>query len=374
MLVNVYVERSIRRVSPSRLPICLITAISLCACARVKAEASPCDSLQQLQLANAKITSARVISTGAFHMPRRDARGSVEFFNSFNTLRAFCRVEATATPSADSRINIEVWLPVTGWNGRYLGVGNGGFAGSIAYYRLGEAVNSGYAAGSTDTGHRGSARDSRWSVGHPEKQTDFDHRAVHEMTVIAKAAIESFYSKPPAHSYFSSCSNGGRQGLMEAERYPADYDGIMAGAPAIHWGFRTFLTANLETFRARGGKVVIYHGSADAPQNSIEYLNQQRSHFGANVADDFIQLYIVPGMGHCGSGEVPNDFGQWIRPDADAQNSMLKALERWVEDSVRPQAIIATQWRRDGDTASGVLRTMPLCPYPLRAGSDRQCH
>jgi pimeloyl-ACP methyl ester carboxylesterase len=361
-------------VRPSRLTLCFLIALALSACARVKAEASPCDSLQKLQLANTTITNARVVSTGAFQMPRRGARASVEFFNSFNTLRAFCRVQATVSPSTDSHINVEVWLPVTDWNGRFLGLGNGGYGGSIAYYRLGEAVNGGYAAGSTDTGHRGSSRDSRWAIGHPEKQTDFDYRAVHEMTVVARAAIEAFYTKTPSHSYFSSCSNGGRQGLMEAERYPTDYDGIMAGAPAMHWGFRTFLTGNLETFRARGGKVVIYHGSADAPQNSVEYLNQQRSHFGANVAEEFIQLYVVPGMGHCGSGDVPNDFGQWVRPNADAQNSMLKALERWVEDSVRPQSIIATQWKREGDTASGVLRTMPLCPYPQRAGSDRQCH
>jgi feruloyl esterase len=119
---------------------------------------------------------------------------------------------------------------------------------------------------------------------------------------------------------------------------------------------------------------MIYHGSADAPQNSIEYLNMQRSHFGPGVADDFIQLYVVPNMGHCGSGDVPNDFGQWVRPNADVQTSMLKALEHWVEDSVRPRSIIATQWKRDGDTASGVLRTMALCPYPQRPGSDRQCH
>jgi feruloyl esterase len=85
---------------------------------------------------------------------------------------------------------------------------------------------------------------------------------------------------------------------------------------------------------------------------------------GRDTADGFMQLYIVPGMGHCGSGDVPNDFGQWVRPSADPQNSMLKALERWVESGVRPASIVATQWRKDGDTASGVLRTRPLCPYP----------
>ena len=141
----------------------------------------------------------------------------------------------------------------------------------------------------------------------------------------------------------------------------------MAGAPAMHLGFSTFVTDKIDAFRERGGKLVIYHGGADAPQNSIDFFKQLQSRMGGNVVDGFMQLYIVPGMGHCGSGEVPNDFGQWVRPNADASDSMLKALERWVENGVRPMSIIATQWTKDGDTASGVLRTRPLCPYPQKA-------
>jgi pimeloyl-ACP methyl ester carboxylesterase len=311
------------------------------------------------------------VSAGAFQVPPGGPRSSVEYFTSFNRLRAFCRVQATISPSSDSRIDVEVWLPATGWNGRYLGVGNGGYGGSISYYRLGEAVNSGYASASTNTGHKGSSRSARWAVGHPEKQTDFDYRAIHEMTALARAAIQGFYGKPPGRSYFSACSNGGRQGLMEAERYPADYDGIMAGAPAMRFGFRTFVSGQLDAFRRRGGKLVIYHGSDDAPQNSIDYIDQLRSRMGRNAADGFTQLYIVPGMGHCGGGEAPNDFGQWVRPGADAQNSMLKALERWVEEGVRPASVIATQWMKDGDSSGGVVRTRPLCPYPQQARRTR---
>jgi hypothetical protein len=331
------------------------------------ANAATCDSLLKLNFPNATVTSARMIASGAFRLPPGGRRGSVEFFNAFNRLPAFCRVEATIRPSRDSDINVEVWLPANSWNGKYLGVGNGGFAGSISYFRLGEAVNSGYASASTDTGHRGSSRDSQWSVGHPEKQTDFDYRAVHEMTLLAKAAISAFYDRAPGRSYFSSCSNGGRQGLMEAERYPADYDGIMSGAPAMHFGFDTFVSGRLDAFRDRGGKVIIYHGSADSPQNSIEYLRDLQSRLGRTATDAFIQLYIVPGMGHCGSGDVPNDFGQWIRPGATPQNSMLKALEHWVELGARPEGIVAIQWKHDGDTASGIERTRPLCRYPQRA-------
>jgi hypothetical protein len=332
-----------------------------------KAVATPCDSLKRLALENTTIVSAQIVGAGAFRLPAGSPRGPIESISSFNRLPEFCRVQATVTPSPDSRIGVEVWLPTTGWNGRYLGVGNGGFAGSLSYFRLGEAVNSGYAGASTDTGHRGRARDASWSIGHPEKQTDFDYRAVHEMTLVAKAAIQAFYGTPPAHSYFSSCSNGGRQGIMEAERYPADYDGVMAGAPALNLGFRSFVSGRLDAFRDRGGKLVIYHGSADAPDNTIAFFERLRSRMGRDTADGFLQLYIVPGMGHCGSGEVPNDFGQWVRPDAAPSNSLLKALEQWVESGVRPQSVVAAQYRKDGEISSGVLRTRPLCPYPQKA-------
>src|SRR6266550_4727575 len=344
----------------------VLAALTLLFLAPENANAAPCDSLMKLQLANTTITNARIVSPGAFHLRPRQRR-SVEIFTAFDRLPAFCRVEATVRPSGDSHIQVEVWLPATAWNGKFLGVGNGGFAGSLSYFRLGEAVNSGYAGASTDTGHRGSARDSQWSIGHPEKQTDFDYRAVHEMTVVAKAAISAFYGRTPGHSCFSSCSNGGRQGLMEAQLYPADYDGIMAGAPAMHLGFRTFVSDKIDAFRDRGGKLVIYHGSGDAPQNSVDFFRLLQSRMGRNAVDAFMQLYIVPGMGHCGSGEAPNDFGQWVRPNADPEHSMLKALERWVELGVPPTSIIAIQWKNDGDTTSGVLRTRPLCPYPQTA-------
>src|SRR5436190_18209314 len=162
----------------------LLAALTLLLLSPENANAAPCDSLMKLQLANTTITNARIVSPGAFHMRPRQRR-SVEVFTAFNRLPAFCRVQATISPSPDSHIEVEVWLPATGWNGKFLGVGNGGFGGSLSYFRLGEAINSGYAGGSTDTGHKGSSRDSEWSVGHPEKQIDFDYRAVHEMTVVA---------------------------------------------------------------------------------------------------------------------------------------------------------------------------------------------
>jgi feruloyl esterase len=138
-------------------------------------------------------------------------------------------------PTADSDIKIEVWMPVAGWNGRFRGQANGGFAGEIDYHLLGFAVLQGYASAGTDTGHAASGVDASWALGHPEKTVDFAYRAIHEMTVVGKATVKAFYGEGAKHSYFVGCSNGGRQALMEAQRYPEDYDGIIAGAPANYW-------------------------------------------------------------------------------------------------------------------------------------------
>ena len=137
------------------------------------------------------------------------------------------------TPSPDSHIEFEVWLPSAGWNGKYLGTGNGGYAGEINYFDMIRSVSNGYATSSTDTGHQASAIDARWALGHLEKVADYGHRAIHETAVTAKALIHAFYGAAPRFSYFNACSNGGRQGLMEAQRYPDDYDGIIAAAPAL---------------------------------------------------------------------------------------------------------------------------------------------
>ena len=135
-----------------------------------------------------------------------------------------------ATPSADSEINIEVWLPMSGWNGRYQAVGAGGLAGSIPFGSMASALASGYAASGTDTGHRGG--NASFMPDYPEKLTDFAYRSTHEMAVAAKLMIDVFYGKPPSFSYFDACSGGGRQGLASAQRYPEDFDGIVAGAPS----------------------------------------------------------------------------------------------------------------------------------------------
>jgi feruloyl esterase len=204
------------------------------------APSGTCEGLAQLKLTGAKILSAQTVAAGAFTPPPNITPWIVGEPSFYKMLPAFCRVLAEATPSADSSIKIEVWMPANGqnsgsWNGKLQGQGNGGFAGEIGYRQLGTAVYQGYATVSTDTGHSAGGTDASWALGHPEKLTDFGYRGIHEMTRVAKVVVKAFYGKDPRHSYFGGCSNGGRQALMEAQRFPEDYDGILAGAPANFW-------------------------------------------------------------------------------------------------------------------------------------------
>jgi feruloyl esterase len=190
------------------------------------ANAATCESLSSLALANTAITSARLAPPGVFTPAGPSAATPSP---ALNNLPAFCRVTASITPTSDSDIAIEVWLPAAGWNGKLQSVGNGAWAGVIGYPALGAALAKGYAAAATDTGHIGNT--ASFVPGHPEKLVDYGYRAVHEMTVAAKAIVTAFYGSGPRLSYWNGCSTGGRQGLMEALRFPADYDGIIAGAP-----------------------------------------------------------------------------------------------------------------------------------------------
>jgi feruloyl esterase len=193
-----------------------------------------CEKLAQLNVPNTTITTAQTVAAGTFAGPPAPFSG-VDISALYKSLPEFCRVVAKGTPTTDSDITIEVWLPTSGWNGKLQGIGNGGFAGLIDDMQLGMALKAGYAATATDTGHTGSPIDAKWAIGHPEKVVDFGHRGIHEMTRVAKAVVQAYYSKAPQRSYFAGCSDGGREALMEAQRYPEDYDGILAGAPASYW-------------------------------------------------------------------------------------------------------------------------------------------
>lgn len=494
----------------------------LCLAALPAVAATSCADLAKVAIANATITEAAAVESGSFTPMGGQA---------MSDLPAFCRVALTLKPSSDSDIKLEVWMPASGWNGKFEGVGNGGFAGAISFPALAQAIKQGYATASTDTGHRAGGTDAGWALNHPEKIADFGYRAIHESAVAAKALMAAFYGNGPKRSYFNSCSNGGRQALMEAQRFPADYDGIIAGAPAnpwtrllslaivnsqstlsdmanyipanklasisaaalaacdandgvkdgvienpgqckfdpdvllckgedgtscltgpqvkalkslyagartskgeqimpgyspggeaepggwaawitgmqpqgsamfafgtqfyknmvfsdASWDFKTFnldrdypiadskvgkfLSAtdpDLSAFKKRGGKLIIFHGWSDAaipPQNAIDYYSSVQKKMGAKDTSDFVRLFMVPGMQHCGGGSGPSSFGANQAPTGDAQHDMGAALEQWVNGGAAPEQIIATKYK-GGGMASGVSRTRPLCAYPKTA-------
>jgi acetyl esterase/lipase len=193
--------------------------------------AGRCEALKNEQLPDTTITVAQAVAAGPFKSAFMFAAAQVP---------AHCRVAGRISPEPGSDIEFEVWMPLSDWNGRLYGSGNGGFGGAISYSPGPvEAVQHGAAGVSTDTGHSASspsaAEDGSWAQGHPERLKDYGYRAVHLATKSAQALISAYYGKRAQHSYFASCSNGGREGLMEAERYPEDYDGIIAGAPAYDW-------------------------------------------------------------------------------------------------------------------------------------------
>lgn len=492
------------------------------------ARGATCESIAALELPRTSITITELRPAGEFKPPVGRA---------FRNLPAFCRVVGSIKPSPDSDIAFEVWLPIEGWNGKFQGIGNGGFAGTINYAGLADAVAGRYATASTNTGHDSSADVSgdisaKWALGHPEKIIDFGYRAIHETADAAKAIVRAFYGEGPRHSYFNACSNGGRQALMEAQRFPADYDGIIAGAPANYWThllaaaawdmkatladaasyipaaklpaieaaalaacdtldgvkdgvienpqrcnfdpgvllckgpesdacltapqlaalrkiysgprdskgrqifpgysaggeaeaggwapwisgverekslmfgfgtqffkymvfdnpdwqFRTFdagrdtkaaddktaryLNAtdpDLSAFKKRGGKLIMFHGWSDAAipaLNAIDYYQSVVSKMGASDVDEFLRLYMVPGMQHCGGGAGPSSFGQNTAAKGDRLHDLDAALEAWVEQGTAAEQIIATKYKTASGAVPEVVRTRPLCPYPQAA-------
>ena len=451
-----------------------------------------CDALKSLSLNTVTITAAEFVREGT----PTNGRGPAA------PLPAHCRVAATLAPSSDSHIEMELWMPAEGWNGKFLAVGNGGWAGNIQTDAVANGLRRGYAAASNDTGHKGGS--ASFAVGHPEKLIDFGYRAMHEMAVQSKAIIRAYYNRGPQLSYYQGCSTGGRQGMMEAQRYPEDFDAIIAGAPVynvVHLnvsqvslqvemlrnpativprdkvalfadavvaacdandgvkdnivseprmckfdptvlackagetgicltqpqvenarsvylpvktsngesvypgrspGFETgwriptpgqplnplfgdspryighqdanwdMMTFDLDTdlalalknggfiesnnpdlskFKARGGKLLLYHGWADpgpAPENTINYYQAVQDKLGTGQ-DDWMRLFLLPGVGHCGGG---------VGPD---QADFLGAMERWREGGTAPETIIATRNAGRGGQSS---MSRPLCPFP----------
>ena len=256
-----------------------------------------CADLLRLALPNTSIRSAQVVAAGAFA-----ASAASSSTNTFADLPAFCRVAATLRPSSDSEIKIEVWLPISGWNGKFLAMGSGGWGGAIDYQGLSYALGRGYATSATDDGHEGQG--GAFVLGHPEKFVDFAYRSEHEMTIKAKAMIRSFYGRDPRYSYWDGCSGGGREGLLQAYRYPDEFDGVIAGDPATFRRNAWALWLANVTFKDPAGYIppskypMIHQAVLDAC-DKIDGLKD-------GLIDDPTLCHFDPEVLECKEGDAPS--------------------------------------------------------------------
>src|SRR5437867_5038564 len=215
-----------------RVPAALVLAMvpTTFAATAPASNGTACENLAALTIPAVSIRSATAMPAGPFVVP--GTRQEI-------ALPAFCRIEAVARPTGDSEIKFELWMPSPdAWNGKFQGVGNGGYSGAIGYTALAGALRRGYAAASTDTGHTGD--DMKFGQGHPEKIIDWAYRSIHVMTETAKLIVRNHTGRFAEHAYFVGCSSGGHQALSEAQRFPEDYDGVIAGDPAHNRIRQTF--------------------------------------------------------------------------------------------------------------------------------------
>jgi feruloyl esterase len=333
-----------------------------------------CANLAALTIPNVTIKSATALPAGPFTPPGApiagdgQARGPVVM-----TLPAFCRVEGTARPTSDSDIKFEVWIPpADAWNGKFEGVGNGGYQGSISYTAMATALRRGYATASTDTGHTGD--DMKFGQGHPEKLIDYGHRAVHVMTESAKLIIRNAAGRFAERSYFVGCSAGGQQALSEAQRYPEDYDGIIAGDPASNRIRQTFgfLSSWIATHGADGkpiltqAKLALLTKAAVDACDGIDGLKD-------GLIDDPRKCHVDPAKLLCkspstSSGQAADETTCLTQPQVDAARKMYEGTK-----NPRTGELIYTGWPRGsegfGETAGQSWRQYVVDPpEPMRVG------
>jgi len=281
--------------------IVLMSVLAVALLAGGEAYAASCESVATLNLANVKVTSAAEVAPGAFTPPGPPARGGGPGA-AFSGLPTFCRVAATLTPSSDSDIKIEVWLPTSGWNGKFQAVGNGAWQGSISYPAMADALRRGYATSSTDTGHVGGS--ASFGMGHPEKVKDFAYRSEHEMTVTAKAIVNAFYGSAPKFSYWTGCSAGGRQAMKAAQMFPGDFDGIIAGSPGLDWSGRTSQAVRIaqalqkEEARFTPAKAQVLHAAVVAACDGLDGVKD-------GLIENPVACKFDPGVLACKGGEEP---------------------------------------------------------------------
>jgi feruloyl esterase len=265
--------------------------------AHLSMDAAACGRLASFTLSNATVTSAQVVSAGQFKPPAGADAG-------FADLPAFCRVALTITPSRDSDIKAETWLPLSGWNGKFHEVGNGGWNGDIQYGALAEALRRGYATASTDTGHVGGS--ASFALGHPEKVIDFGYRAIHETAVQSKAVIAALYGTAQRLSYFTGCSGGGRQAFAEAQRFSEDFEGIIAGDPGYDRTGESFQLVSV-------AQAMLRDPAGRIPPEKFSVLHQAaldacdaRDGVKDGIIDDPTHCKFDPAVTQCKGADGPN--------------------------------------------------------------------
>jgi hypothetical protein len=211
-----------------------------------------------------------------------------------------CQIAVTSRPTKDSDIRLEVWIPVgAAWNGKFVQVGNGGFAGAIPRVSFNGPVKAGYAVAGTDDGHQDPVgTNASWALGHPEKVVDFGYRSLKETTDISKALIAAQKGAKASRSYFYGCSDGGREALMEAQRYPTDFDGIVAGAPANYMSELFGLSAYQQQVMIKPG------GYLGAPQRELLQKTVLAECGGEAFIRDPMSCHFDPGKLTCKAGQA----------------------------------------------------------------------
>jgi feruloyl esterase len=288
---------------------CLIAAAAAWSCISVAA-ATPCADLATLDLPDTTITVAAIAPSGSTPVPAQAFDGM-----SGPLAQSICRVAGVIKPTPVSNIQFEVWMPVSGWNGKFNGVGGAGLSGFIAYGDMQKALARNYATASTDAGHEAFLLDGSWMQGHPELVKDFAIRAHHVTAVAAKAIVKRYYGEPARHAYFTGCSNGGEEGLSEAQRFPQDYDGIVAGAPANYpthmWPGEVY-PAWLAQANPQGmiSKLALIQSAAIAACDKLDGLED-------GLIDDPRKCHFDPAAIQCSGADGPNcltkDEVDWTR-------------------------------------------------------------
>ncbi len=273
----------------------ILSSILLTAVAALPASAQQsCENLTKLALPGVTVESSAKVGAGSFAVPNASASAAPA------KVPAFCRVVAIVKPE----VRFELWMPLE-WNRKFVAVGNGGMAGSIVYNAMLDPLNRGYATSSTDTGHQSANDDGTWALGHLDRLLNYAYRGVHLMTEADKAIIQAFYGSAPAHSYFVGCSFGGKQALTEVERYPKDFEGVVAGDPANNF-VRHYVGGHLWGAMAMEGDGYIPAAKVPLIGNAVNAACDALDGVKDGVLSDPRRCHFDPTTLQCKSGDAPD--------------------------------------------------------------------